>query len=131
MAGTAEALHVLVTTDDDSDKRRLAMATANLARELTQARFAAALDQGSGDAPAGSKSATAVTIGSIAVSGVFSAAALRQLTRIVTAYIQRGSARKIKITDGDREIVIDGLSGKAQQALIDNWIESRDAPSGS
>jgi hypothetical protein len=125
VATTDDAIHLLVGTEDDADLRRVAMAARNLKRELSRARLSVSFARGEEAPPSGAKSSTALTIGSLLVSGAFSSVALQQLARVVVAYVQRGGARKVTITDGEHEIVVDGLSGKSQKALIDSWIESR------
>lgn len=58
-------------------------------------------------------------------SGVLSAAGLKQLASVVIAFVNRGGARKVKLTHDGDEITVEGLSSKAQQQLVEDWISRR------
>lgn len=56
------------------------------------------------------KSGTAQQIGTLIVSGLFSAATIRALRDVLIAYIDRTKARGVQIRTGDTEVTITGAS---------------------
>ena len=79
-----------------------------------------------GGPPEGAKSGTLTTVGTLAVSGVFSSAALRALVGLVAEWRKRTEARKVELIDGDDSLSVEGLSAKEQSALIDQWLGRRE-----
>ena len=75
-------------------------------------------------APETAKSGTVQVIAQLAVTGVFSAAALQAISRIAVAFIKRRDAQKIKLKAGDVQIEIDGPLGNAQQEALTRMITS-------
>jgi hypothetical protein len=71
-------------------------------------------------APSDGKSPTAEGIGTLIVSGVFSATAIRALRDVIVAYLQRAAARAVTVRAGKTEVTLTAvsasdLSGIAQQ----------------
>jgi hypothetical protein len=75
--------------------------------------------------PDGAKSGTAAAIGEMVASGVLSAAGLKALSSVVIAFVNRGGARKVTLTHDGDEITLEGLSSKAQQQVVEDWISRR------
>ncbi|WP_155830393.1 hypothetical protein [Glycomyces tenuis] len=60
----------------------------------------------------GAKSGAALQIGTLVVSGLLSAAALKAIADVVIAALQRSSAGSVTVRRADREIVMEGLPPK-------------------
>ncbi|MFD9002415.1 hypothetical protein ACFV0T_15795 [Streptomyces sp. NPDC059582] len=70
-------------------------------------------------APAGSMASAGYEIGALVVSGAFSAAALKAMSNVLVAYIQRAKARSVEWEfDGDKG-TFQALSAKDQNKLVD------------
>jgi hypothetical protein len=114
---------VRISVEAGGDPRDRAEATQRLARELLRARLNV---RSVGDVvPDGAKSGTAAAIGEMVASGVLSAAGLKALSSVVIAFVNRGGARKVTLTHDGDEITLEGLSSKAQQQVVEDWISRR------
>lgn len=124
------AMHISVEVAD-----REAARTAEAARLLSVELVAAiGLDVHAAEAeiPEGAKSASAAVIGSLVVGGVLSPMTVRELVRFATAFVQRGSARKVVLEQDGDKLILQAVPVSTQKALADAWIERRLAsPSGS
>ncbi|MGY4928774.1 hypothetical protein [Streptomyces sp. 900105755] len=70
-------------------------------------------------APAGSMASAGYEIGALVVSGAFSAAALKAMSNVLVAYIQRSKARSVQWEfDGDKGM-FQALSAKDQDKLVE------------
>ncbi|GAA2042166.1 hypothetical protein GCM10009757_05330 [Streptomyces cheonanensis] len=69
--------------------------------------------------PAGSMASTGYEIGVLVVSGVFSAAALKAMSNVLVAYLQRSKARSVEWEFDGHKGSFQGLSGKDQGKLVD------------
>jgi hypothetical protein len=58
------------------------------------------------------------------LTGVFSAGTITAVTRVITAYIKRTGARSVTWQQGDKKIVLNGLSAEDQKALAEAFAES-------
>lgn len=103
--------------------RDTAEATQLLARDLLRARLD--VHGVTSAVPDGAKPGVALTIGEMVASGVLSAAGLKQLAAVVIAFVERGGARKVKLSHDGDEITFEGLSSKAQRELVEDWIRRR------
>ncbi|MFF2524868.1 hypothetical protein [Streptomyces liangshanensis] len=112
------------TTDGDAEE--LDTLTRELREELLllDAAESVARPEG-GAAPAGAKSGTATTLGALLVTGVFSRAALNTMVSLVSEWRQRAQARRVELTEGDDSLIVEGVSGRDQKALIEAWLQRR------
>lgn len=78
------------------------------------------------DLPDGAKSGSGMTIAELVLNGTLSAAAAGAVASVVTAFVQRGSARKVTIRSGDEEISVEGLDARSQKALLESWLRERE-----
>lgn len=114
---------ILVAIDEALPDRLRQEAAAELARHLQHALRAvpeaSASPAATSGVPAqGAKSLTALAIGSVSIA-VPTAAALRIVTKIVAAWLERAKARKVTFIDGDRRVVLEALSAKDQHAAVE------------
>ncbi|MFC6088301.1 hypothetical protein Q5530_04540 [Saccharothrix sp. BKS2] len=78
------------------------------------------------DLPEGAKSGAGATIAELVLNGTLSAAAAGAVASVVTAFVQRGSARKVTIRTGEDEITVEGLDAGSQRALLEAWLRERE-----
>jgi hypothetical protein len=90
--------------------------TRELAADIQRHTRLTAQPQSSAPA-AGSKSGTAVDIGKLVLTGVFSANSIKALCSVLKVWIEHRRAGLIKIRDGDREVEIHGTSKEISAAL--------------
>lgn len=69
-------------------------------------------------APAGSMAGAAQEIGVLVVSGAFSAAALKAVSNVLVAYVQRSKARGVEWRIGEESGTYTALSAKDQHLLV-------------
>lgn len=100
----------------DQDPERLEGLTQVLLDELRQLGEAR-VDRVVGSVPEGAKSGVALQIGSLAVSGVFSAATAASFAKVLLARFDRAKARKVTIEKDGQKFEFDGLS-RADQHLL-------------
>lgn len=84
-------------------------------RQLGEAR----VDRVNGAAPEGAKSGVALQIGSLAVSGVFSAATAAAFAKVMVARFDRAKVRKVTIEKNGQKFETDGLSNADQHLLVE------------
>jgi len=70
-------------------------------------------------APAGSMASAGYEIGALVVSGTFSAAALKAMSNVLVAYIQRSKARSVEWEFDGSKGTFQALSAKDQSKLVD------------
>lgn len=70
-------------------------------------------------APAGSMASAGYEIGALVVSGAFSAAALKAMSNVLVAYIQRSKARSVEWEFDGNKGTFQALSAKDQNKLVD------------
>lgn len=123
---------VQVVVGDSTDPRRLDDLTGRLARDLRAIRELSVRPEVTPSLP-GSKSATLGQIGTLAVSGLLSAAGLGALRDIIVAYLQRSGARAVTVRAGDREVVLTGISAADLSAVtseLRTLMRDADSPNG-
>ncbi|MGH3324840.1 MAG: hypothetical protein ACRDOV_10535, partial [Streptomyces sp.] len=70
-------------------------------------------------APAGSMASAGYEIGALIVSGAFSAAALKAMSNVLVAYIQRSKTRSVEWEFDGNKGTFQALSAKDQNKLVD------------
>jgi hypothetical protein len=103
-----------------------ASATSQLLQELVRgakvdARPATAAS------PQGSKSGAGATIAELVLNGALPAAVAAAVASVVTSFVQRGSARKVTIKDGEDEITVEGVDARSQKAALEAWLRERES----
>jgi hypothetical protein len=114
---------ISVGVADDAGQRELLAATRTLVEELSSV---GRVESVSSAAPSGAKGLDALDPGSFILTGALTASLLRALVRVVTTFINRRSAETVMMeVDGDIVVIKGGVSGSAQRALVEAWIERR------
>jgi hypothetical protein len=72
-------------------------------------------------APADGKSPTAESIGTLVVSGIFSATAVRALRDVIVAYLQRAAARAVTVRVGKTEVTLTAVSASDLSAIAQQF----------
>ncbi|MET7718675.1 hypothetical protein [Streptomyces sp. NPDC005407] len=110
----------------DGDAQEMDALTRDLQEELLLLYAAESVARPEGEAvPAGAKSGTATTLGALLVTGVFSRAALNAMVSLVSEWRQRAQARRVELTEGEDSLIVEGISGSDQKALIEAWLQRR------
>ena len=78
--------------------------------------------------PDDAKSGTGMAISELLLNGAVPAAVAAAVSSIVTAFVQRGSARKVVIRSGDESITVQGGDARTQKALVEEWLKKHGAP---
>ena len=97
--------------------------TRELAADIQRHARLTARPQSSAPA-AGAKSGTAIELGRLVLTGVFSANSIKALCSVLKVWMEHRRAGMIKIRDGDREVEIHGTSkeiGAALERLSQLW----------
>jgi hypothetical protein len=110
-------------SETDADLRRLDQLSRNLLREFRALGVQA--ERSREEAPAGSKSGTAVTVWALAVA-VGNSPGFANLVSGMFGWLERGRGRTIKLVDGDRSIEISSASSTQQRQLLAEWLEACD-----
>jgi hypothetical protein len=113
-------MRVLVELQDD-DPGRFTVLLEGLRDDLLDLPVHAA-HLATSEPPADAKSGTGLALGTLVVSGAFSATTLHALARIVIAWIQRTGVRRVTLSSKGNPLVLEGLSARDQRAVIDTWI---------
>lgn len=124
VGGSPRSVRIVVGAGDDARLRSAA------SRRLAAAIAAAAAVDVRPDeveSPAGSKSGTALQIGSLVVSGTLSAGVLATLARIACAFVERGDSRRIELEAGGDRLVIESASVATERAVVADWLRRRAA----
>ncbi|WP_053163880.1 hypothetical protein [Streptomyces noursei] len=110
----------VVVHDEDADDEELDTVTRQLQEELLQ------LDLPDVVRPAttGGKSALVTALGTLVLSGGFSVAVLRSVTRIVQDVLRRSGARKAVLVSGEHRLEIQGASKKTTDAAVEAWLRT-------
>ncbi|WP_217161907.1 hypothetical protein [Streptomyces sp. AC512_CC834] len=110
----------------DLDAEGLDSLTRELEEELLLLDAADTVSRPEGDtAPAGAKSGTVTTVGALVVTGVFSPVAMKALVGLVSEWRQRAQARRVELVEGDDSLIVEGVSARKQNELIDAWLQRR------
>lgn len=122
-------MHIIVAIEAAAgDAEGLDALTRELQEELALLDEAVSVARPEADTtPSGAKSGTATTLGAVLVTGVFSRAALNAMVSLVSEWRQRAQVRRVELTEGEDSLIVEGLSGSAQKALIDGWLQRRSA----
>lgn len=105
----------------DADPERLEELTLALLDELRQLGEAR-IDRVDEPAPEGAKSGVALQIGSLVVSGAFSAATAAAFAKVMVARFDRAKARKVTIKkDNGQSLEFDALSKEDQHVLVEKF----------
>lgn len=115
-------LAVQVIGDETTDPARLDEMSRELARDL-HAAGPLAVHPVMVWPPLMSKSSAVEHIGYLVVSGLLSAATVRAIRDVVVAYLARTKARAVRVTVGDREVVLDGVSAADLSAVTKRLTE--------
>ncbi|GAA0223947.1 hypothetical protein GCM10010492_22570 [Saccharothrix mutabilis subsp. mutabilis] len=73
--------------------------------------------------PDGAKSGTGMAIAELVVNGALPAAVAAAVASVITAFVQRGSARKVTIKVGQDSITVQGGTKADQKALVQAFLE--------
>jgi hypothetical protein len=91
--------------------------TTDLADELRNVR-GVKVSRATGDVPEGAKGVDLAAIGELIVSLGGAGGAVNALVGVLRSWITRGEGRKIRVTIGDREIVLEGASRDSERDLV-------------
>ncbi|MFI9603654.1 hypothetical protein ACIHCX_28040 [Streptomyces sp. NPDC052043] len=124
-------MRIVVTVEAaDGDAEETDALTCDLQEELLLLDAAESVARPEGEAaPIGAKSGTATTLGALLVTGVFSRTALNAMVSLVSEWRQRAQARRVELTEGEDSLIVEGLSGSDQKALIEAWLQRRSGSS--
>ncbi|RKT51948.1 hypothetical protein C8E97_0439 [Saccharothrix australiensis] len=78
--------------------------------------------------PDGAKSGTGLAVSELLLNGAVPAAVAAAVASIVTAFVQRGSARKVVIRSGEESITVQGADARTQRALVEDWLKKHGSP---
>ncbi|MFD1147797.1 hypothetical protein [Saccharothrix hoggarensis] len=113
--------HLFIEAPDRAD-----VATTQLLQELVRgARVDARPARAA--APEGSKSGAGATLAELVLNGALPAAVAAAVASVVTAFVQRGGARKVTIRNGDDEITVEGVGARSQKALVEAWLREHES----
>jgi hypothetical protein len=106
----------------DTDSEELAELAGRLREELLDLDVDAVDPMTAGDAPDGAKGVELLALGGLVVRFVLHPEVLTSIVGGVRSWLQRQSARSVKITlDGDA-IEITGASSAEQDRLVELWV---------
>lgn len=124
-------LALAIDAVDGEDREELDWMTRNLQDELELLGMDSPIERpDAGELPAGAKSATAITFGTLVVGGAFSRSALRALVDLVAEWRRRTGARKVSIVEGEDSLTLEGLTPVEQRELVEAWIQRRQTGDG-
>lgn len=103
-----------------------AQATTQLLEELVRGARADARPAPS-TSPDGSKSGAGATVAELVLNGALPAAVAAAVASVVTSFVQRGSARKVTVKQGDDEITVEGVDARSQKALLEAWLREHES----
>ncbi|WP_169731989.1 hypothetical protein [Glycomyces arizonensis] len=102
---------ITMTAADGQSMSRLDRWCQEIETDLRSVR-GVSVEPAAAEAAPGTKSGAAQQIGTLIVSGLLSAAALKSIADVVIAALQRSSAGSVTVKRGDREVVMEGLPPK-------------------
>jgi len=109
---------LLIVDVDPREVRHLDPWTEELSADLREiggvAVRAARAAQAQGD-----KSAIAIAIGQLVVSGAFGSVAVRQFAQVIVQFLHRHRADSVTVRKGDKEVVIERPSDGQVDALVE------------
>lgn len=115
-------LAIQVTGDDGTDEEELAQLTHGLREELAGLDVEEVELAVGGAAPPGSKGVELMALGALIVKLIRTAGGLPTLVGVVTSWIERTSARSVRIDMNGDVLEVTGLSSSDQRALIEAWL---------
>lgn len=115
-------LAIQVTGDDATDEEELAQLTHGLREELAGLDVEEVELAVGGAAPPGSKGVELMALGALIVKLIRTAGGLPTLVGVVTSWIERTSARSVRIDMNGDVLEVTGLSSSDQRALIEAWL---------
>ncbi|MGG2464665.1 hypothetical protein ACO0M4_33730 [Streptomyces sp. RGM 3693] len=113
----------VVVHDENVDDQELDELTRQLHEELLCLDLPD-VERGQIAGAAGGKSGLLASLGTLVLSGGFSVAVLRSVTRVVRDVIQRSGARKAVLVSGKNRLEIQGASKKTTDAAVEAWIRA-------
>ena len=78
------------------------------------------------DVPENAKSGAGATVAELVLNGAVPAAVAAAVASVVTAFVQRGSARKVVVRSGDDEISVEGVDARSQKAVLEAWLREHE-----
>ncbi|WP_433267087.1 hypothetical protein ACQPZF_00535 [Actinosynnema sp. CS-041913] len=78
--------------------------------------------------PDGAKSGAGMAMSELLLNGAVPAAVAAAVASVVTAFVQRGSARKVVIKSGDDSITVQGGDARTQRTLVEDWLRKHGSP---
>jgi hypothetical protein len=119
-------LEIRVMATIGMDRREATEATADLAVGLRSVGIVAS--PATVGTPTGTRSGTALTLGSLVVQAALSGAAISAFAKVVIAFLHRGGDRKIVLKYGEDELEISGPYSKELRALVEEFLADREPP---
>ncbi|GAA2653180.1 hypothetical protein [Streptomyces lunalinharesii] len=118
----------VVVDDENADDEELDALTRQLQEELLQLDLPDVV-RATAPGATGGKSAFLTSLGTLVLSGGFSVAVLRSVTRIVQDVLRRSGARRAVLVSGENRLEIQGASKKTTDAAVEAWLRVvADAP---
>lgn len=114
---------IQVTGEHGSDEEELAHLTYALRHELSDLDVEDVELAVGGTAPPGSKGVELMALGTLIVKLVRTAGGLPNLVGVIASWIERTSARSVRIDMNGDVLEVTGLSSSDQRALIEAWLE--------
>lgn len=113
---------ILVVVDHRSpDPGAMDAATGALLRELS--RVGAPVTRAPEAAVEHAKSGAGTSLTDLVLTGGLSAAVVSAVASVVVGYIQRGAARSVTLTRGDRSLKVTGASADDIQQAVERFLE--------
>ncbi|MER7986597.1 hypothetical protein ABTY53_13495 [Streptomyces noursei] len=112
---------IVVVHDEDADDQELDALTGQLQEELRQLDLPDVV-RAAATGATGGKSGLVTALGTLVLSGGFSVAVLRSVTRVVQDVLRRTGARKAVLVSGENRLEIQGASKKTTEAAVEAWL---------
>jgi hypothetical protein len=111
--------------DPDRDLRDLEQASANLRSELSRLDGIASVEPlPIGEAPAGSRAADAVSVGSILMTLAASGGVISSLIGVLREWAGRDEKRKVVLQIGEDKIELAGVRAQDEKQLVETFLSS-------
>ncbi|MEU7641674.1 MULTISPECIES: hypothetical protein [unclassified Streptomyces] len=114
---------IVVVHDEHADDQELDELTRQLHEELLRLDLPD-VERGQSTGATGGKSGLLASLGTLVLSGGFSVAVLRSVTRVVRDVVQRSGARKAVLVSGKNRLEIQGASKRTTDAAVAAWIRA-------
>lgn len=115
-------LAIEVTGDDGADEEELEELIHGLREELAALDVEQVELAVGGAAPPGSKGVELMALGALIVKLIRTAGGLPTLVGVVASWIERTSARSVRIDMNGDVLEVTGISSSDQRALIEAWL---------